>query len=107
MSLSLSLLDSHCSSLTIFGWTHMISSGVVVIETRLLVSYFSAIGLTISNLALGTWVDPYWTVIFGKVLKLRVTILAVTLFYSDLRVRTPTSTNAWILSLRTKHLLVG
>jgi len=53
------------------------------------------------------WGQSTWTVIFGKVPKLRVTILAVTFFCSDLRVRTPASTNAWILFLRTKHLLMG
>jgi len=61
----------------------------------------------ISNLTLGTGTNPFWTIIFRKVPKLRVTMLAVTYFCSDLRVKTPTSTNTWILSLRTKHLLVG
>jgi len=34
-------------------------------------------------------------------------MLAVTFFCSNLRVRTQASTNAWILSMRRKHLLVG
>ena len=79
----------------------MISSDFVIIGTRPLASYFSAIRLMMSNLVLRTGADPFWTVIFGKVPKLRVTMLAVTFFCFALRVRTPTSTNVWILSLRT------
>jgi len=107
LSLSLGLLDFHCLSLTISGWTHMISSDLVIIGTRPLALCFSTIGLTTSSLALGTGANPSWIVVFRKVPKLRVTMLAVTFFCSDLRVRTPAFTNAWILSLRTKHLLVG
>ena len=70
---------------------------------RSLAFCFSAIELTTSNLALGTGVNASWTVVFGKVPKLRVTILVVTFFCADLRVRTPASTNTWILSLRTKY----
>jgi len=107
LPLSLGLLDSYRSSLMISRWTHMISPNFIVIEMWPLAFYFSAIGLMASNLILETGHDPSWTVIYGKVPKLGVTILAVTFFYSNLRVRTPASTNAWILSLRTKYLLVG
>jgi len=43
--LSLGLLDFYCSSLTISGWTHMISSDLVIIEIKPLASWFWAIGL--------------------------------------------------------------
>jgi len=107
LPLSLGMLDSHCSSSTISRWTHMISSDLIIIGTRHLAFCFSSIGLTTSSLALETGVNPSWIVIFGKIPKLRVTIFAVTFFWSDLRVRTLSSTNSWIFSLRTKHLLVG
>ena len=106
LSLSLSLQD-----LIAYLWRFldrpMISLDFVVTGTRRLASCLSTIGLMTSSLASWTEDNPSWIVIFGKIPKLRVTILAVTFFYSDLRVRTPTFTNAWILSLRTKYLLVG
>ena len=85
----------------------MISPDFVISGMRPLAFCFSVIGLTTFSLALGTGVNPSWTVVFRKVPKLRVTMLALALFCSDLRVRTSASTNAWILSLKTKHLLVG
>jgi len=72
----------------------MISLDFVVIRMKPLAFYSSAIGLMTCNLALGTRTNQSWTTIFEKVPKLRVTILAVTFFYSNLRVRTPASTNA-------------
>jgi len=88
------------SSSTIFGWTHMIS---YCHWNEALAFCFSAIGLTTSSLVLSTGVNPSWSVAFGKVSKLRVTIFVVTFFCSDLRVKTLASTNTLILSLRTKH----
>jgi len=84
----------------------MISPDSVIIGIRPLDFFFSAIGLMTSKLALGTGTNPSWRVIFEKVQNLRVTILAVTFFCSGLIVRIPASTTDWILSLRTKHLLV-
>ena len=72
----------------------MISPDSVVIEMRPLASYYSAIGLMTSNFALGIETNPSWTVIFGNVLKLRVTMLAVTFFCFDLRVGTSASIRA-------------
>jgi len=71
----------------------MISPDFFLIGMRSLAFYFSAIGLITSNLALWTGTNPSWIIIFGNVPKLRVTMLAVIFFYSDLRVRTPASTN--------------
>jgi len=73
LPLNLGLLVFHCSSLMIPGWTHMISQDSVIIRMRLLAFCFSAIRLMTFNLALGTGTNPSWTVIFGKVPKLRVT----------------------------------
>ena len=101
LPLGLGLLVSHCSYWTISEWTHMISADSVVIGMRPLVFCCSAIRLMTSNLALEIRTNPSWTVIFGNVSKLRVTMLAVTFFYSDLRVRALASTRAWILSFRT------
>ena len=114
LPLRFSLLDSHCSSLTIFQMDfHDLS--------RFYRHWNEALGLLLFR----HWVDNIQSgfrdwgqsildrhlregpVIFRKVLKLRVTIFSMTFFYSDLRVRTLTFSNAWILSLRTKHLLVG
>ena len=86
---------------------YMISSDFIIIRTRPVAFCTSAIRLITSSLAFGTGVTSSWNVVVGKVSKLRVTIFTVTFFYSDMRVRTPTFTNAWILSLRTKYLLVG
>jgi len=72
----------------------MISPDLVVNGTRPLAFCFSAIGLMTSSLTSGATANPPWTVTFKKVPKLRVTMLAVTIFYSVFRVRTPASTNA-------------
>jgi len=69
LTLSLGLLESHCSSLTISGWTHMVSLDFVIIGTRPLTFCFYATGLKTSSLALRTGVNPSWTIIFGKVPK--------------------------------------
>jgi len=91
---SLGLLNSHFSSLTISRWIHMISLDFVIIGTSLLALCFSAIGLMTFNLALGSGVNPSWIFVFGKVPKLRVTMFAVTFFCSELKVKTPASTNS-------------
>jgi len=94
LPLSLGLLVSHCSSWTISGWTHIISPDFIVIGMRPLAFYCSAIGLMTSNLTLEIGTNLSWTVIFRNIPKLRVTILAVTFFCSDLRVKTLASTEA-------------
>ena len=72
----------------------MISPDFAVNRVRSLASCFSASGLMTFSHALGIRVGPSGTVIFGKVLKLRVAILVVTFFCSDFNVRTIASVNA-------------
>jgi len=55
----------------------MISPDSIVIEMRPLAFCFPAIRLMTSNLALRTRTNLSWSVIFGKVPKLRITMLAM------------------------------
>ena len=53
----------------------MISLDLIIIGMRHLASCYLAIGLTTSSLALGIKANPSWMIIFGKVSKLRVTMI--------------------------------
>ena len=75
--------------------------------TRPLISWVLAEGFFTSSRGVGIGKVPSRTVTFGVLPNSRVTMFVVTFFCSDFSVRTPASTKAWILSLRTKHLSVG
>jgi len=103
----LDFFESHCSSWASSECIHMISPIFNVKRTRPLISCCLTEGSFIFSRVSGIEKDPSGTVTFGVLPNSMVTLFAVTFFYSDFKVRTPASAKAWILSLRTKHMLVG